>query len=58
MLAFMILVPKPCELGAVTGGPPASSQLKVKTPRASDQRTASLPSGTDSAPYFAELVAS
>src|SRR5688572_6868214 len=50
----------PVRLG---GGPPLSVQVRVKAGSApfrgpNDHLTASLPSGTDSAPYFAEFVAS
>src|SRR3974377_327633 len=58
MLAFMILVPNPRALGDVTDGPPDSSQCKFNVPVSGEQRMPSIPSGVDSAPYLAELVAS
>src|SRR5438105_14762907 len=58
MVAFMIWVPKPCRSGGLPAGPPLSTQLTVRFLRSLSQEIATRPDGTDSAPYFAALVAS
>ena len=55
--------PKPFWLGAVTGGPPLSRQVRRRSrspgaPASRAQSMLTLPAGADSAPYFDALVAS
>ena len=53
-----VLLPKPRREGGTTGGPPLSRHEIAKRPGGHAQSIATLPWGTESAPYFSELVAS
>ena len=57
MLASMILVPKPFVVGALTRGPPVSSQRSVNFASQSDQARSTCPVPPESAPYLAAFVA-
>src|SRR6516225_5851743 len=60
--ALSNLVPKPCRIGAATGGPSLSCHLNFNTKpdalRSIAQETVILPATLDNAPCLAELVAS
>ena len=57
VIFWMTRVPKPARFGSVTGGPPASRH-SIEKASSIDQWTATVPSDTDSEPYFAAFVAS
>ncbi len=51
-------LPNPRRVGGTTGGPPLSRQLRWSRSSFAVQRSSTRPSGRESAPYFAALVAS
>src|SRR6516162_9799225 len=59
-IALSNLVPKPCRIGAATGGPSLSCHLNFNTkpdrPRSIVQETVIFPATLDKAPCLAELV--
>ena len=57
VLVVMIFMPKPLCSGSVTFGPCDSTQLSVMRPEAMLQCTFTSPLPSESAPYFAALVA-
>ena len=57
-LLVMIRVPNPVLRGGFVDGPPVSRQLSMIALGCTSQFSSSLPEASDSAPYFAALVAS